>query len=230
MTCSGSATNPLPGDPNQWIVASYLDGAEIDIAGGTTVNHLNGGLPIAQDVGILNFNADGSYNSSTPAALQNVAIPLTNGASPLTVLHDFANNGTTQFSAPFSVSTLDPDGFTTGRLTGLDISEDGLLRATYSNGIQTPMGQVAMADFANVQGLNAVGGTAWQETIDSGPVITGAAGTGRFGMIQSGALETSNVDLTQELVSLITAQRNFQANARSIETANSITDTIIQIR
>jgi flagellar hook protein FlgE len=226
----GSATNPLPSDPNQWIVASYLDGAEVDIAGGTTVNHLNGGLPIAQDVGILNFNPDGSYNSGTPAALQNVAIPLTNGASPLTVLHDFANNNTTQFAAAFSVSTLDPDGFTTGRLTGLDISEDGLLRATYSNGIQIPMGQVAMADFANVQGLNAVGGTAWQETIDSGPVITGAAGTGRFGKIQSGALETSNVDLTQELVSLITAQRNFQANARSIETANSITDTIIQIR
>jgi flagellar hook protein FlgE len=227
---SGSATNPLPGDPNQWIVASYLDGAEVDIAGGTAVTHLNGGLPVTQDVGILNFNPDGSYNSSTPAALQNVAIPLTNGASPLTVLHDFANNSTTQFAAAFSVSTLDPDGFTTGRLTGLDISEDGLLRATYSNGIQTPMGQVAMADFANVQGLNAVGGTAWQETIDSGPVITGAAGTGRFGKIQSGALETSNVDLTQELVSLITAQRNFQANARSIETANSITDTIIQIR
>jgi flagellar hook protein FlgE len=227
---TGSATNPLPGDPNQWIVATYLDGVEVDIAGGTTVNHLNGGLPVAQDVGILNFNADGSYNSSTPAALQNVAIPLTTGASPLTVLHDFANNSTTQFAASFSVSTLDPDGFTTGRLTGLDISEEGLLRATYSNGIQTPMGQVAMADFANVQGLNAVGGTAWQETIESGPVITGAAGTGRFGLIQSGALETSNVDLTQQLVSLITAQRNFQANARSIETANSITDTIIQIR
>ncbi|MDH3859938.1 MAG: flagellar hook-basal body complex protein, partial [Gammaproteobacteria bacterium] len=156
--------------------------------------------------------------------------PLTNGASPLTVLHDFANNSTTQFAASFSVSTLDPDGFTTGRLTGLDISEDGLIRATYSNGIQTPMGQVALADFANLQGLNAVGGSAWQETIDSGPVITGAAGTGRFGLIQSGALESSNVDLTQQLVNLITAQRNFQANARSIETSNSITDTIIQIR
>ena len=227
---TGSVTNPLPGDPNQWIVATYLDGAEIDIAGGTVLNHLDGGLPTVQNVGILNFNADGSYASSTPAALQNTAIPLTNGASPLTVLHDFANNSTTQFAAAFSVSTLDPDGFTTGRLTGLDISDDGLLRATYSNGIQTPMGQVAMADFANVQGLNAIGGNAWQETIDSGPVITGAAGTGRFGLIQSGALETSNVDLTQELVSLITAQRNFQANARSIETANSITDTIIQIR
>lgn len=225
----GSVTNGA-NDPNQWIVATYLDGAEVDIAGGTALNHLDGGVATVQDVGILNFNPDGSYASSTPAALQNTAIPLTTGASPLTVLHDFANNSTTQFAAAFSVSTLDPDGFTTGRLTGLDISEDGLLRATYSNGIQTPMGQVAMADFANVQGLNAIGGNAWQETIDSGPVITGAAGTGRFGLIQSGALETSNVDLTQELVSLITAQRNFQANARSIETANSITDTIIQIR
>ncbi len=225
----GSVTNGA-NDPNQWIVATYLDGAEVDITGGTALNHLDGGVPTVQNVGILNFNPDGSYNSSTPVALQNTAVPLTTGASPLTVLHDFANNSTTQFAASFSVSTLDPDGFTTGRLTGLDISEDGLMRATYSNGIQTPMGQVAMADFANVQGLNAIGGNAWQETIDSGPVITGAAGTGRFGLIQSGALENSNVDLTQELVSLITAQRNFQANARSIETANSITDTIIQIR
>jgi len=225
----GSATNAL-NDPNQWIVSSYFDGAEVDIAGGTTVNHLNSGLPVTQDVGIINFNADGSYNSNTPAALQNVAIPLTTGANPLTVLHDFANNGTTQFATAFSVSTLDPDGYATGRLTGLDISEDGVLRAAYSNGISVPMGQVAMADFPNSQGLRAIGGSAWQETIDSGAVITGAAGTGRFGLIQSGALETSNVDLTQQLVNLITAQRNFQANARSIETSNTITDTVIQIR
>ncbi len=128
------------------------------------------------------------------------------------------------------MSTLDPDGYATGRLTGLDISEDGVLRAAYSNGISVPMGQVAMADFVNPQGLRSVGGSAWQETIDSGAVITGAAGTGRFGLIQSGALETSNVDLTQQLVNLITAQRNFQANARSIETSNTITDTVIQIR
>jgi flagellar hook protein FlgE len=225
----GSATNGA-NNPNQWIVFNYLDGAEVDVAGGTTVNHLNAGLPTPQDAGILRFNADGSYNSSTPAALQNVAVPLTTGASPLTVLHDFANNGTTQFAASFSVSTLDPDGFSTGRLTGLDISEDGVLRAAYSNGISIPMGQIAMADFPNLQGLRSIGGSAWQETIDSGAVITGAAGTGRFGLIQSGALETSNVDLTQQLVNLITAQRNFQANARSIETSNSITDTIIQIR
>ena len=225
----GSVTNAA-NDPNQWAVFTYLDGAEVDIAGGTTVAHLNGGLPVNQDVGILNFNADGSFNSSTPAALQNTAVALTNGANPLTVTHDFANNSTTQYSASFSVSTLDPDGYSTGRLTGLDISEEGLMRATYSNGTFLPLGQIALADFPNSQGLRAIGNASWLETIDSGSVITGAAGTGRFGLIQSGALESSNVDLTQQLVNLITAQRNFQANARSIETSNAITDTIIQLR
>ena len=225
----GSATNAA-NDPNQWLVFTYLDGAEVDIAGGTTVNHPSGGVPLNQDAAILNFNTDGSFASTTPALSQNVAIPLTTGAAPLTITHDFANNPMTQFASPFSVSTLDPDGFATGRLTGLDISEDGMMRATYSNGISNPLGQIAMADFPNSQGLRAIGGSSWKETIDSGSVITGGAGTGRFGLIQSGALETSNVDLTQQLVNLITAQRNFQANARSIETSNSITDTIIQIR
>jgi flagellar hook protein FlgE len=136
----------------------------------------------------------------------------------------------TQYSAGFAVNTLDPDGFTTGRLTGIDISDEGLIRATFSNGVSTPMGQVALAEFPNSQGLKNIGSTQWVETTDSGSVRTGVAGSGRFGLIQSGALETSNVDLTAQLVNLITAQRNFQANARSIETSNAITDTVIQIR
>jgi flagellar hook protein FlgE len=87
-----------------------------------------------------------------------------------------------------------------------------------------------MADFPNTQGLTGVGNSSWKQTTDSGIPVTGIGGTDRFGLIQSGALEASNVDLTAELVNLITAQRNFQANARSIETSNAITDTIIQIR
>jgi len=225
----GSATNAA-NDPNQWVMFTYLDGAEVDINGGTTVGHFNGGVAVNQDAGILRFNPDGTYNTSVPVALQNAAVALTNGANPLTITHDLANNTTTQYAAAFSVNTLNPDGFATGRLTGLDISETGLMRATFSNGIATPLGQIAMADFPNNQGLRAIGGSSWTETIDSGAVITGSAGTGRFGLIQSGALEASNVDLTQQLVNLITAQRNFQANARSIETSNAITDTIIQIR
>jgi len=226
----GSATNAA-NDPNQWAVFTYLDGAEVDVAGGTAIGHFNGGVPVAHDAALLNFNPDGSLSTpTTPALIQNAGIALGNGASPLTVTHDFANNGITQYATGFSVSTLSSDGYATGRLTGLDISETGILRATFSNGVATPLGQVAMADFPNSQGLRALGDTSWRETIDSGAVITGSAGSGRFGLIQSGALETSNVDLTQQLVNLITAQRNFQANARSIETSNTITDTVIQIR
>lgn len=225
----GSATNAA-NDPNQWVVFTYLDGAEVDVAGGTTIAHTNNTVPVNQDAAIMNFNMDGTFASTTPAPVQNVGIPLTNGANPLTILQDFANNPMTQYAANFAVNTLDPNGFSTGRLTGLDISEEGLIRATFSNGVSTPMGQIALAEFPNNQGLQNIGSATWKESIDSGAVITGIAGSGRFGLIQSGALESANVDLTAQLVKLITAQRNFQANARSIETSNAITDTIIQIR
>ena len=229
-----TATNPLApattADPNQWAVFTYLDGAPTDIAGGSAITHPNGTGTVTQNAAILQFNSDGSYSASTPTTIQNTAIPVTGGADPLTITHDFANNSTTQYSAEFSVSQLAPNGFSTGRLTGLDISEAGLMRASFSNGKSTPLGQIALADFSNSQGLRSVGNSSWTQTSDSGEVITNTAGTGRFGLIQSRALEASNVDLTAQLVNLITAQRNFQANARSIETSNTITDTIIQIR
>jgi flagellar hook protein FlgE len=231
-----TTTNPaVPpatvGDPNQWLVFTYLDGEPTDINGTTTVSHPNGtGGNINQNPAVLKFNSNGSFASSDPAAIQNVALALSNGADPLTITHDFANNATTQFSSNFAVSKLSPDGFSTGKLTGLAISETGLISASFSNGVSSPIGQVAMADFPNSQGLTGVGNSSWKQTTDSGIPVTGIGGTGRFGLIQSGALEASNVDLTAELVNLITAQRNFQANARSIETSNAITDTIIQIR
>ncbi len=211
----------------QWDVYTFLDGNSIDVTGGTTIANTALGNT---DVARLVFNADGSLNSAVPAPPVNTSIPLSNGATPLTITHDFANNITTQYSSGFSVNTLDADGFSTGNLTGINISEEGLIQAAYSNGISQPLGKIAMADFPNSQGLANQGSSSWTETIDSGSVITGEAGTGRFGLIQSGALETSNVDLTAQLVNLITAQRNFQANAKSIETANTLTQTIIQIR
>ncbi len=220
---------------NQWQAFTYLDGVPTDVTGGNPIVHpdpsaVAPATTITQSAVQFNFNPDGTLASTTPASITNTAIPLSNGANPLTLTHDFANNPTTQYSANFSVNTLNPNGFSTGRISGLDISEDGLVRATYTNGISTPIGKIALADFPNSQGLVNVGGTSWDETSDSGAVIAGEAGTGRFGLIQSGALESSNVDLTQQLVNLITAQRNFQANARSIETANTLTQTIIQIR
>ncbi len=227
----GSATN-LANDPNQWQVFTYLDGLPQNIDGGNAITHPDptGAPTIVQNAGQFNFNADGTLASTSPANLDSTGIALSNGASALDLSHDFINNGTTQFSANFSVNTLDPTGYATGRLTGLDISDEGVIRATYTNGNSTPVGKVALADFPNSQGLLNSGNTTWDETTDSGAVIAGEAGAGRFGLIQAGALEASNVDLTQQLVNLITAQRNFQANARSIETSNTLTQTIIQIR
>lgn len=231
----GSATNALPGDPNQWQMYTYLDGAPVDVTGGNVITHpdpsaILPAITIDQSAAQFNFNPDGSLASTIPLTIANDPVPLANGASPLNLTHDFINNTTTQFAANFSVNTLNPTGYSTGRLTGLDISEDGLIRASYTNGISSLMGKVALADFPNSQGLVNIGNTTWDETIDSGAVLGGEAGSGRFGLIQSGALEASNVDLTQQLVNLITAQRNFQANARSIETSNTLTQTIIQIR
>ena len=115
-------------------------------------------------------------------------------------------------------------------MSSLDIDETGIIFARYSNGEALILGQVALADFANQQGLTPVGDTAWAESFLSGQPVVGAPRSAALGAIQSGALEESNVELAEELVALIIAQRNFQANARTIETANEVTQTIINLR
>ena len=117
-----------------------------------------------------------------------------------------------------------------GRLTGIDIAEDGLVQARYSNGTASPIGRVAMARFSNVQGLTQIGNSAWKESIDSGEALGGEATTGTFGKINSSALEQSNVNLTTELVDMIIAQRNFQANSRALEVNNTLNQTVLGIR
>jgi flagellar hook protein FlgE len=139
-------------------------------------------------------------------------------------------DGTTQFSSDFSVNDVDQSGYTTGRLSGLNIGDDGIIFARFTNGESQVLGQVALADFANMQGLQPVGDTMWAENFESGAPNIGAPQSGALGAIQSGALEESNVDLSEELVNLIIAQRNFQASAKTIETADAVTQTIINIR
>ncbi|MCP3689313.1 MAG: flagellar hook protein FlgE [Gammaproteobacteria bacterium] len=217
---------------NQWVAFPYLDGGEVNVSGGTSVTHPNGSGNVNQSVATLNFNDDGSFDSSTPTALSTTvtAAILGSGATAMTFNHDFANNSPTQYASPFTVSTFQQNGSTTGRLTGLDVSEEGMIQASFSNGSLEPLGQIAFASFPSEQGLQDVGNASWEETTASGSPLTGIPGTGALGRVQSGALEASNVDLTSQLVNLIIAQRNFQANARSIETNNTITDTVIQIR
>ena len=191
--------------------------------------------------GALDFDGAGVLQTATSTDggnIQFVTFDPLNGANPIGSPNasfniDFTNEGNTitqEAQGSFSVQSLNQDGFATGRLSGLEIDDEGLVRASFTNGQTTALGKIALARFDNPQGLNLIGNTSWVETVSSGQAVSGEAGTGNFGLIQAGALETSNVDLTAQLVKLITAQRNFQANSKAIETANTITQTIINIR
>jgi len=136
----------------------------------------------------------------------------------------------TQYGAAFGVNDQQQNGYTTGRLSGLDVSDEGVIFARYTNGQSKSLGQVALATFSNTDGLSPVGDTAWVETFESGQPVIGKPGTGTLGAIASSSVEESNVDLSEELVNLIIAQRNYQANAKTIETSDAVTQTIINLR
>jgi len=181
-------------------------------------------------------NADGTITLAdwVPATITDATTdPVTwgdNGAAASTsgVTLDLRNM--TQTNTRFAVNSLSQDGYTTGQLSGLSVDETGQLFAIYTNGQANLIGQVALATFDNMQGLTPVGGTAWKQSLASGEPVIGTPGSGTLGSIVSGALEDSNVDLTAQLVDLIIAQRNYQANAKTIETENAIAQTIINIR
>ncbi len=188
------------------------------VIGGLLPSHV--GLPVGPQAGIVQVSSDIiNIPDWTPAG----------GASgPQPIAFDFSSS--TQYGAPFSVLALNQNGYSTGRISGVDIDSSGVILAKYSNGQSLALGQVALASFGNAQGLSPVGNTSWVETFASGTALIGAPGTADLGVIQSGALEGSNVQLTDELVALILAQRNFQANAQSIRTADAATQAIINIR
>ncbi len=149
------------------------------------------------------------------------------GAS-ITLKVDYS--ASTQLAQPFGVINISQDGFTAGRLDGLEIDSSGTIRANYTNGDNNPLGKIVIANFNNQNGLKQVGNATYVETAISGPPTVGEAGAEGFGTILSGSLERSNVDITEELVNLITAQRNYQASAKAIETTTSLNQTIINIR
>lgn len=135
-----------------------------------------------------------------------------------------------QYGTPFAVSSLTQDGYTAGNLTGVKINEQGILTTTYSNGQTQARGQISLADFRNVQGLVPVGAGAWVETSASGQPVQGKPGNGNFGKLRSGATEDSNVDLTAELINMMTAQRDYQANAQTIKTQDQVMSTLVNLR
>lgn len=185
------------------------------------------GTPIAGSTPIV-FNPDGSLQSPAGGLMPLAPYTPTTGASDITMSLNFVD--TTQFGSSFGVNSLSQDGFTTGRLTGVSVDSEGIVFARFTNGQSTSLGKLALARFVNPQGLQQLGDTNWGESFQSGDALLGEAGTASFGNIQSGALEASNVDLTAQLVQMITAQRNFQANAQVISTADTVTQTVINIR
>jgi flagellar hook protein FlgE len=139
-------------------------------------------------------------------------------------------SGATQYGAAFGVTNLSQDGYAPGQLLGAQIEDNGIVMARYSNGETRPAGQIELASFRNPQGLQPLGGNAWAKTFASGDPLVGAPGDGNLGVLQAGAVEESNVDLTAELVDMITAQRAYQANAQTIKTQDQILQTIVNLR
>lgn len=205
--------------PGAWDMYMAVDGTLVDADAATSVGA--GG-----NARSFTFDAAGQLTST--AGVATAPIPGLGGSGPFPI--DVDLSGLTQFGSNFSVNSLNQDGYGTGRLAGVDIGDTGVVSARYSNGQTLVLAQVALANFANPQGLQQLNDTGWAETFDSGPALVGAPGTGSLGMVQSGALEGSNVDLTEQLVAMITAQRNYQANAQVISTNDAITQTIINIR
>ena len=194
-------------NPNEWNVRTIIDGTLVD----TTA---------------VTFNTDGSYNA--PAL-----IPITfnpTGGATVPQSFDIDLSTSTQYGSDFAVNSLSQDGYTSGQLLGVTIDKEGIIFARYSNGQSQARGQIVLANFANVQGLQPLGDTAWAETFASGAPVVSEPGTAGLGLIQSSALEDSNVDLTDQLVRMIEAQRNFQANAQTIQAEDAVTQTIINLR
>ncbi|TSE31471.1 Flagellar hook protein FlgE [Tepidimonas thermarum] len=211
--------------PNTWYVV-----AEMTDTGGTTTGVGSGTITFGPDgkptsgAPITFTIAANAYNGTAPsAALTNVPIKFGDGTAghPYTL---------TQYGAKFSVYDLRQDGYSAGELTSISVAEDGKITARYSNGQSQISGQVMLTRFRNVQGLLPINGGYWQKTAASGDPIEGQPLSGRFGLIRSGALEESNVDLTQELVNMIVAQRAYQANAQTIKTQDQVQQTLVNLR
>jgi flagellar hook protein FlgE len=180
----------------------------------------------------VDANGRFTLNGWVPAASDGGTPPVWSGnganANATGILVDLRSS--TQFSSSFAVNSVSQDGYTTGQLAGLEIDDTGVIFARYTNGQSKVQGQVILANFANVQGLTPVGKTAWVQSFSSGEPVVGTPRSGTLGALQSGALEDSNVELSDQLVNLIVAQRNYQANAKTIETESAITQTIINLR
>ncbi len=203
--------------PLQWQMYATADG------GAASAVNLGGGAGVGST---FNFTNTGALTGFTPLT---AALTITSGAvTPLSFNFDIG--GSTQYGSPFSVNTLTQDGFGSGRLAGFNINDDGIILGRYTNARTRNLGQFVLADFRNPQGLKPLGGNQWEETPESGLPLVGTPSSGALGLLQSSAVEDSTVDLTGELVDMITAQRVYQANAQTIKTQDQVLQTLVNLR
>lgn len=224
-------------NPNTWRQLTYVDDLPVDIAGGyaatpplTTASMPLGATLVFDSQGVLDTTV-ATNPAPNPLRTETLGAAgvITNGADG-TQVFDMKYDSITQYASPFEVNSLAQDGSTVGQLTKVNIGSDGVVSAAYSNGSTVNLGMVAMAKFSNPQGLTQIGDTAWKASLDSGEAVPSVAGVGTVGSVQSSALEASNTNLSSELVDLITAQRNYQANSRALEVNSTLQQTILQIR
>lgn len=201
--------------PNTWSAYTYVDGQEISQLGGDELVFDTSGV-----IQTVNGAATGTYTTNTFTPLSN--------ALPMDLTFDLRD--VTQFDNAFGVNRIVQDGYAAGRLEDFDVDPSGVIFGRFSNGQAKKMGQITLTNFPNQTGLRQIGDTSWTETFASGEPATGEPGSASLGSLQAGSLEGSNVDITQELVSMIGAQRSFQANAQVISTGDTLTQTVINIR
>lgn len=186
---------------------------------------LDGDPALQQTTTGITFNNNGSI--VTPATYNYTFSP-GGGVAPMNVSVDYSNM--TQFGSDYNVSALTQDGYADGQFSDLTVGQDGRISARYTNGQSQVLGQISLNRFPSPQKLKQLGDTTWAETFASGAPVVGVPGGSGLGTLQSGALEQSNVNTTEQLVKMITAQRNFQANAKMISTEDQITQDVINIR
>ena len=199
----------------------------------STLTNPSGAVPTFTNLGLagsLGFSTSGAITSA-PIAETATAAQLGYAGAVNAMAFNLDFTGSTQFGSAFAVNTLVQDGYAAGTLAGFTVGSDGTVLGNYTNGQSTVVGQAVLATFRNPQGLQPLGNNLWAATPDSGSSILGTPGSsGQFGVIQSAALEDANVDLTAELVSMITQQRVYQANAQTIKTQDSILQTLVNLR
>lgn len=201
--------------PNTWSAFTYIDGQEISQLGGDELVFDTSGV-----VQTINGTAAGTIDTNTFTPESN--------ALPMSLTIELRE--VTQFDNAFGVNRIVQDGYAAGRLEDFDVDPSGIIFGRFSNGQAKQMGQITLTNFPNQNGLRQIGDTSWTETFSSGEPATGEPGSASLGSLQAGSLEGSNVDITQELVSMIGAQRSFQANAQVISTGDTLTQTVINIR